>query len=83
LFLLIAFEKTQDTVIVFLISANQLPMFVPQSLTSSCPCRDVCALSMLFVLPGFISGMQDASLPFIVLDEPEACQGSPHSTESH
>ena len=38
-----------------------------------CPCRDVCALSMLFILPGFISGMQDAPLPFVVLDEPESC----------
>ncbi len=38
-----------------------------------CPCRDVCALSMLFILPGFISGMQDAPLPFVVLDEPEPC----------
>ena len=83
LFLLIAFERTQNMVIVFIISAHQLRMFVLQSLTSSCPRRDVCALSMLFVLPGFISGMQDASLPFIVLDEPEACQGPPDSIECH
>lgn len=26
---------------------------------------------MLFVLPGFISGMQEALAPFVVLDEPD------------
>eukprot|EP00435_Cladocopium_sp_Y103_P030996 s1277_g7.t2 len=42
--------------------------------------RDVCALSMLFVLPGFISGMQDASLPFIVLDEPDSRLDKRHAS---
>ncbi|CAK8997822.1 unnamed protein product [Durusdinium trenchii] len=42
--------------------------------------RDICALSMLFVLPGFISGMQEALAPFVVLDEPDSRLDKRHAS---
>ena len=42
--------------------------------------RDICALCMLFVLPGFISGMQDALAPFMVLDEPDSRLDKRHAS---
>ena len=35
---------------------------------------------MLFVLPGFISGMQDALAPFMVLDEPDSRLDKRHAS---
>eukprot|EP00931_Biecheleriopsis_adriatica_P028533 TRINITY_DN1700_c0_g1_i1.p1 TRINITY_DN1700_c0_g1~~TRINITY_DN1700_c0_g1_i1.p1 ORF type:complete len:757 (-),score=189.13 TRINITY_DN1700_c0_g1_i1:51-2273(-) len=34
--------------------------------------RDICALSLLFALPGLSSGLQDSLPPLVVLDEPDS-----------
>eukprot|EP00439_Symbiodinium_sp_Y106_P046019 s308_g5.t2 len=42
--------------------------------------RDICALSLLFALPGFMNGMQDALPPFMVLDEPDSRLDKRHAS---
>ncbi|CAE7284401.1 SAMS2 [Symbiodinium natans] len=42
--------------------------------------RDICALSLLFALPGFMNGMQDSLPPFMVLDEPDSRLDKRHAS---